>query len=496
MSHPAPAVQFRQLLIGGRWRDASSGECFDVANPATEQVICSVPRAQATDVDACVSAAAEAFRSWKQVAPRERGKLLMAVADAIEAEHESLSRLLALETGNALRTQARPEIRTAAEVFRYFGGIASELKGETIPIDGRMFNYTVRAPIGVVGAIIPWNAPAVLASVKIAPALCAGNTMVLKTAEDAPLTVLAIAALCSRYLPAGVLNVLTGFGQECGAALAAHPGVGKLSFTGSTPVGASVMRAAAERIAPVSLELGGKSPSIVYPDADEDWVADGIVAAARISRQSQSCTAGSRLFAHDSIFDSFVAKVARKLESLRIGDPLDEATDMGSLINRKQFERVCGFVREGLRQPGIEVVVGGLPDSSGPGFFTVPTLFTEVDNRWRIAQEEIFGPVLCAIRWTDRDEMLRQANATHYGLAAYVWTRDMGEALRAVEALDAGFVQVNQGFGQFPGQSYGGMKQSGMGREYSLEGMLESFTVRKNICLNVQTPPLSGAAAP
>ncbi|MES2399487.1 MAG: aldehyde dehydrogenase family protein [Pseudomonadota bacterium] len=488
MINEIPRPEFTEMLIGGQWLGALGGQTFTVNNPARGQDICEVPRAGAADVDRAVIAAAQAFETWKKLAPRERGKLLLAIGNEIDAQNESLARLLALETGNALRTQARPELKTAAEVFRYFGGVAGELKGETIPIDERMLNFTVRSPIGVVGAIIPWNAPAILASVKIAPALCAGNTMVLKTAEDAPLTVLAIAAICAKHLPPGVLNVLTGFGADCGAALTTHPGISKLSFTGSTAVGRSVMRAASERIVPVSLELGGKSPSIIFPDADQDWVADGVIAAARISRQSQSCTAGTRLFVHDKVFDSFVERVAGKLKAIRMGDPLDEQTDMGSLINSKQYERVCSFIQEGLDNPAIKLAAGGLPAAGGAGFFTPPTLFTGVDNGWRLAQEEIFGPVLCAIRWSDPDEMLRQANATHYGLAAYVWTHDIGAALRTVDAIDAGFVQVNQGFGQFPGQAYGGMKQSGIGREYSLEGMLESFTARKNVCLNVRTP--------
>jgi acyl-CoA reductase-like NAD-dependent aldehyde dehydrogenase len=288
-----------------------------------------------------------------------------------------------------------------------------------------------------------------------------------------------------------VLNVLTGYGHDCGAALAAHPGVRKLSFTGSTEVGKLVMKAAAERIVPVSLELGGKSPSIVFPDADEDWVVDGIIAAMRFTRQSQSCTAGSRLFLHADIFDSFLAKLADKTSKLKIGDPLDEASDIGAIINEKQFKKVCGYVEEGLGLPGSKVLFGGLPPTTGPlakGYFAIPTVFANAANDWRLAREEIFGPVLVAIRWKDEDEVIRMANDTHYGLAAYVWTKDIGRALRAAHAVEAGWVQVNQGLGQFPGHSYGGVKQSGIGREHSLEGMLESFTQRKSVTVNLATP--------
>ncbi|HEX5504573.1 MAG TPA: aldehyde dehydrogenase family protein, partial [Thermomicrobiales bacterium] len=268
-----------------------------------------------------------------------------------------------------------------------------------------------------------------------------------------------------------------------------HPLIAKLSFTGSTAVGKSIMHAAAERILPVSLELGGKSPAVVFPDADEDWVADGVISGMRFSRQGQSCTAGSRLFLHADIFDSFLGKLAAKLATLKIGDPLDETTDMGSIINDKQFTQVCSYIDDGLNQRGARLVMGGLPPREGPlaeGYFVQPTIFADVSNDWRIAREEIFGPVLCAIPWTDEDDVIAMANASHYGLAAYVWTHDLGKGLRAAHRIESGWVQVNQGLGQFPGQSYGGYKQSGIGREYSLEGMLDSYTQRKNVTVNLQ----------
>ncbi|HAD87213.1 MAG TPA: aldehyde dehydrogenase, partial [Rhodospirillaceae bacterium] len=378
-----------------------------------------------------------------------------------------------------------------AEIFRYYGGLAGELKGETIPLGENMLSYTRREPLGVVGAVIPWNAPVLLGALKIAAGVVAGNTVVLKAAEDAPLGVMLMAEICQEFLPGGVLNLLTGYGEECGGPLATHPGIAKLSFTGSTEVGKIMMRAAAERIVPVSLELGGKSPSIVYPDANEDWVVDGIIAAMRFTRQSQSCTAGSRLFLHADIFDSFLDKLADKTSKLKLGDPLDEETDIGTVINEKQFRRVCGYVEDGLKREDARLVMGGMPPESGPlseGYFTMPTLFADASNDWRLAREEIFGPVLVAIRWTDEDEVIRMANDSHYGLAAYVWTHDIGAGLRAAHAIESGWVQVNQGGGQLPGHSYGGYKQSGLGREFSLEGMLESFTQRKNVTVNLETP--------
>ncbi|MGH7115883.1 MAG: aldehyde dehydrogenase family protein [Stellaceae bacterium] len=484
-------LRHARMLIDGAWVDSRSGATLTVENPAKRRPIAEIPRGDAADVNAAVEAAARAFPAWSKVAPRDRGRLLLRIADKIEAQAEALAHLIALETGNALRTQARGEARLAADMFRYFGGLAGELKGETIPLGEQVLSYTRREPLGVVGAIIPWNAPVLLGALKIAPALCAGNTLVLKAAEDAPLGVLMMAQACQEFLPPGVLNVLTGLGEECGGPLAHHPLVRKLSFTGSTEVGKIIMRAAAERIVPVSLELGGKSPSVVYPDADEDWVVEGVIAGMRFTRQSQSCTAGSRLFLHADIFDSFLDKLRAKTQALKLGDPLDEATDIGSIINEKQFTKVCGYVEDGLKRKNARLVFGGLPPKEGPlsaGYFAMPTVFADTSNDWRLAREEIFGPVLVAIPWRDADDAIRMANDSHFGLAAYVWTHDIGSGLRTAHAIESGWVQVNQGLGQSPGHSYGGYKQSGIGREFSLEGMLDSFTQRKNVTVNLNTP--------
>jgi betaine-aldehyde dehydrogenase len=489
---PAEAtLEQARMLIDGDWVASAGGQTLTVQNPANRAAIATIPRGNAEDVDRAMRAAARAFPAWSRTLPRERGRMLLRIADALEAQGEALARTIARETGNALRTQARPEAKNSADIFRYFGGLGGELKGETIPLGEQVLSYTRREPLGVVGAIIPWNAPVLLGTLKIAAALCAGNTMVLKAAEDAPLGVLMMARACQDVLPPGVLNVLTGLGEECGGPLAQHPTVRKLSFTGSTEVGRIIMRAAAERIVPVSLELGGKSPSIVYPDANEDWVVDGIIAAMRFTRQSQSCTAGSRLFLHADIFDGFLDRLTVKVKALRLGDPLDEATDIGTIINEKQFTKVCGYVREGLERKDARLVFGGLPPTEGPlseGYFAVPTVFADTSNDWRLAREEIFGPVLVAIPWRDEAEAIRMANDSHYGLAAYVWTHEIGTALRAAHAIESGWVQVNQGLGQVPGHSYGGYKQSGIGREFSLEGMLDSFTQRKNVTVNLNTP--------
>ena len=485
---PAGLAEAR-MLIGGEWVDAAGGDRIEVENPSRRTVLATVPRGGAADCDRAVAAATAAFGAWRARPARERGRLLTRIADELEARGEELARTIAAETGNAIRTQARPEAATAADVFRYFGGVASEQKGEVLPLGDALLSYSVREPLGVVAGIIPWNAPLMLGSLKIAMALCTGNTLVLKAAEDAPLAVLAMAQVCDEVLPAGVLNVLTGTGEECGAPLLEHEGIAKISFTGSTEVGRIAMRAAAARILPVSLELGGKAPSIVFPDADDDATVEGVIAAMRFARQGQSCTAGSRLYVHERIFDGFLERLAAALEQMVVGDALDERSDIGSIVSHVQDARVCGYLEEALAD-GATALTGGLPAGNGrPGYQLEPTVLTGIGHSWRVAREEVFGPVLVALPWSDEDEVLRWANDTHYGLAAFVWSHDLDAALRAANRLEAGWVQVNRGGGQVPGMSYGGKKQSGIGSEYSIEGALESFTQRKSITIGIGSAP-------
>ena len=479
-----PSLTSSAMLIGGYWVDAANGQRIDVENPSRRETLATVARGAAEDVDRAVDAAAAAFPAWRALPARDRGLLLTRIADDLADIGEELARIIAAETGNAIRTQARGEAATSADVFRYFGGVASEQKGEVLPLGESMLSYSVREPLGVVAAIVPWNAPVLLASLKVAMALCTGNTLVLKPAEDAPLGVLRMAEVCARHLPAGVLNVLTGYGEECGGALLNHPGIAKVSFTGSTEVGRIAMRAAAERILPVSLELGGKAPAIVYPDSNDDATVAHVITAMRFARQGQSCTAGSRLYVHRSIFDDFTGRLVDQVDRLVVGDALDERSDIGSIVSGTQDGRVYGYVREALDQ-GATAIAGGLPDDSRSGYQMRPTVLTGVEQSWRVAREEVFGPVLVALPWDDEDEVITWANDTHYGLAAFVFSKDLDAALRAAHRIEAGWVQVNRSGGQLPGMSYGGKKLSGLGSEYSIEGALESFTQRKGITIGM-----------
>lgn len=477
-----------KMLIGGEWVDAADGSWTDVTCPSRSNVVLArMPDGKAADVDKAVQAAAAAQPAWAGLHFRERGNALLKIADAIEAQAEEFSRLTAQDTGNAIRTQARPETATLVSLFRYFGGIAGEFKGTTLPAGDDQLQYTRLQPLGVVGAILPWNSPLMIAGMKIPAALATGNTLVVKPAEDAPLTILKLAEVCSEFLPAGVLNVVTGDGETAGEAISTHPGIAKVSFTGSTSVGKHVAQTAGARLAHVSLELGGKSPNIIFPSAAApdriEQTAEGALLAMRFTRQGQSCTAGSRLFVHEDVFDEFVGVLADKVRALKVGDPLDDETDMGSIINESQYTQVREYVDEGKQQDGVHVVLDG--SSYTPeglqGYYQGPTILANVDNSWRIAREEVFGPVLVAIPWRDVDDVIAQANDSTYGLAAFVWSQQLDEAIETAQRIDSGWVQVNQGGGQVIGQSYGGFKESGIGREFSLEGAIESFTQTKQI---------------
>ena len=482
------SIETYQMIINGEFVDSANGQWIDVENPATKTVFARVPRGSQADVNKAVEAADVAFRTWSQVAAAERGHLLHQIADALQDKVELMAQTISLENGNALRTQSRGEAKLTVDFVRYVAGLCREIKGNSVYLNADNLDYTRREPLGVVGAIVPWNAPLLLAALKVAPAVMTGNTIVLKSSEEAPLAVHILLQTFNEFLPAGVVNLVTGSGIECGAPLVEHPKVPKVSFTGSTAVGRSILSAAGSRVAAVTLELGGKSAQIVMPDVDLDYTTTGVISAMRFSRQGQSCTAGSRLFVHESIAEPFMAALVEKLKNLKVGDPVDEATDAGTVVNQKQFERVSHYIREAIETSPESLVLGGLPPTEGPlsqGYFFEPTVFLNLPPEVRLTREEVFGPVLSVTTWRDEAEVIERANDSEYGLAAFIWSRAGSPAIRMAHAIRAGWVMINQGTGQQIGQSYGGMKQSGLGREFSLEGILASYTDVKQISYNL-----------
>jgi acyl-CoA reductase-like NAD-dependent aldehyde dehydrogenase len=486
--HGLAQLLSNKLLIDGALTPAKSGKSFAVVNPATGETIGRAAEGEAADVDAAVAAAKRAQKAWGAMPARERGRLVAECGRRLTGHAEELGRLLSLETGKALRTESRIEAGVLADVFTFYGGLGSELKGETVPFRPDLLTFTTRQPLGVVGAIIPWNVPLLLMALKIAPAMVAGNSVVVKSAEEAPLAALRACQIMSQVLPPGVLNMLSGYGPECGAPLVAHPNVAKVTFTGSVETGRIVYQTAAKKLIPVTLELGGKSPMIVMGDADLERAVAGAVVGMRFTRQGQSCTAASRIFVHDSIHDRFVEGLKAKVDALKMGDPLDEATDIGTIVSRPQFDKVRGYIKIGEETPGMKALrCSKMPSDPKlqEGFFIQPVIFTGATNESKLAREEIFGPVTCVIRFHDYEEAIREANDSEYGLAATIWTRDLKTALDATQRLEAGFVQVNQNLVVQANLSYGGVKSSGLGKEASLESMLEHFTHKKTVIVSM-----------
>ncbi|MGH9720681.1 MAG: aldehyde dehydrogenase family protein [Bryobacteraceae bacterium] len=474
-----------KLFINGRQEDAVSGKTIEVRNPATGEVLTTVPDGDAPDVDRAVTAARASFekKSWRGIDPSKKEKILWNLAELLVKNKDELTYLESMENGKTVREAAGADVEPAIDAFRYYAGWVRKIYGETIPVDGPYLNYTLREPVGVVGAIVPWNYPLQLAVWKLAPALACGCSVVLKPSEMTPLTALRLAELCLEAgIPEGVVNVVTGYGWTAGEALGRHMDVDKISFTGSTRTGRALLKASAEsNLKRVSLELGGKSPNVIFPDCDMEAALKasfwGIFA-----NKGEICSAASRLLLHTDVYDKFVEQLVSRARRMRVGDPLDKATAMGSQISQAQLDRILGYIKSGVDE-GAKLMCGGERDTEGAnakGYFVKPTVFAEVKPQMKIAQEEIFGPVLSVIRFSNAEEAVEIANGTIYGLVAAVWTKDIKLAHRLAGEIKAGSVWINLYNGFDTGSPFGGYKQSGFGRDLGAHA-LEQYTNVKSV---------------
>jgi betaine-aldehyde dehydrogenase len=480
-------VKSYELLIDGKFVPAASGETFETVNPATNEVIGRIAKAGVEDVNRAVAAARRAFDhgTWRGMTPMERGRVMRRAANIIRERAEELARIETMNCGKII-IESRQDVANSANCLEYYANLTGQMWGETIPMNGPLFDYTVREPYGVCGQIIPWNFPMLMAAWKLGPALATGNTIVLKPASATPITALLLGEILHEAgIPEGVVNVLTGPGATIGAAISEHSDVDKIAFTGETETGREIIRSSAGTIKKVSLELGGKSPNIVFPDADLDEAVNGSLFAI-FTNAGQRCTARTRLFLHESVHDRFMAEFLEKAGRIRIGNPLEDSTQMGPVISPAQCERVLSYV-EKARTEGAELRLGGVrpPDEVlQKGNFVEPTVFDQVRNDMSIAQEEVFGPVLSVIPFKDDDEVVRMANDTIYGLAATMWTNDLKRAHRVASKIRAGNVSINFPTVNPPEAPFGGFKQSGIGRELSRHAM-DLYTQVKNVVVNL-----------
>ena len=475
----------KKMLIGNRWVDAASGKTIDVINPATGETLAAVPDGDAPDIDAAVRKARASFASgtWRKADPSHKEKVLWHIAELIDKYENELCLLESQENGKTVREAHGADIQPAADAFRYYAGWTRKLYGETIPVDGPYLAYTLREPVGVVGAIVPWNYPFLLASWKLAPALACGCSVVLKPSELTPLTALKLGEICLEAgIPEGVVNIVTGYGHTAGEALGRHMDVDKISFTGSVRTARALLKASADsNLKRLSLELGGKSPNIVFADANLDAAITSAFKAI-FNNKGEVCSAGSRLLLEAPIHDEFVDRLVDRAKKMRVGDPLDPATDMGSQISQTQLDRILGYVRAGVEEKA-ELRCGGERDTEGAnarGFFVKPTVFTGVRSEMKIAQEEIFGPVLSVLRFDGAAQAVDIANSTIYGLVSAVWTRDIGRAHWMAERIQAGSVWINTYNGFDSSVPFGGYKQSGFGRDLGRHA-LEQYTQVKSV---------------
>jgi aldehyde dehydrogenase (NAD+) len=486
----APLIQVKpgRLFIGGKWVDSSSGKTFSTINPATGEVITQIAEGNERDVDAAVQAARKAFDSgpWAEMSASDRGRILWKIGDLIDKYNEELGTLETLDNGKPIFESRQVDMPMVAEVFRYYAGWATKVHGETVPVRGPFLHYTLREPLGVVAAIVPWNFPLLLASWKVAPALATGNTVVLKPASWTPLTALRFGEICQEAgLPDGVVNIITGPGGVVGSALVKHPGVDKITITGETKTGQEILRNSADTLKKVTLELGGKSPNIVLADADLEAAVRGATIGIFYGK-GEVCAAGSRLFVEKKIHDDFMQKLVDRAKKLQPADPMDPKTRFGALVSERQMDTVLGYVEKGKAE-GAKLVAGGerAKVGDGKGFFVQPTVFDGVKNDMTIAREEIFGPVLATIEFSDVEDAVKQANQTPYGLAAAVWTRDIGKAHRVARRLQAGTVWINTYNNYDPAAAFGGYKMSGYGRELSMHA-IDHYTQVKSVWVNLK----------
>ena len=496
MSSPQPiqtTPRRCQLFINGEFVDAESGKTFNSPNPATGETFAEVAEADKADVDRAVAAARKAFEGkWSKMSARDRGRLLYKLSQLIEQHAPELAELETRDNGKPIKESTYIDLPGVVENFEYFAGWATKIEGETIPVPGQMFNYTLREPVGVCGQIIPWNFPLLMAAWKLAPALAAGNTVVLKPAEQTPVSALELAKLIQEAgFPEGVVNIIPGYGETAGAALASHQGIDKIAFTGSTEVGKLIAKAAAENLTKVSLELGGKAPNVIFADADLDQAVNGAMMGIFFN-QGQVCCAGSRLFVEEKVREEFLGRFKEKAEKVKVGDPMDKATLMGPQVSVEQLDKIKSYV-EIAREEGATVFAGGSPPQLEPqfrnGYFFQPTIFSDVKNSMRVAQEEIFGPVTSVISFDNEDDLIRQANETIYGLSAGIWTRDITRAHRFARAVKAGVVWINT-YNMFSAASpFGGYKQSGYGREMGKHA-LELYTQVKSVWVDLSGKPI------
>ena len=493
MSSASLAPRKYQLFIDGQWVDSESGKTFSTPNPATGETLAEVAEADKADIDKAVVAARRAFEGkWSKLSARDRGRLIYKLSQLIEQHAAELAALETADNGKPIKESLYVDLPQVVENFEYFAGWATKIEGETIPVPGKMFNYTLREPIGVCGQIIPWNFPLLMAAWKLAPALAAGNTVVLKPAEQTPVGAMELGKLIQEAgFPEGVVNIVPGYGETAGAALASHPGIDKVAFTGSTEVGKMIARAAADNLTKVSLELGGKAPNIVFADSDLEQAVAGAMMGI-FYNQGQVCCAGSRLFVEESVKDEFLEKLSDKAGKISVGDPMNKSTQMGPQVSEDQLNRIKSYV-DVARSEGATVLAGGqspqLEAAFQKGYFFSPTIFSEVKNSMRVAQEEIFGPVVSVITFKDEDDLIKQANDTIYGLSAGIWTRDITRAHRFAKEIKAGVIWINT-FNMFNAASpFGGYKQSGYGREMGRHA-LDLYTQVKSVWVDLSGRPI------